>query len=96
VFEAFEAVAHDLSKHIPDDDGGVVAITFDHFRGFIFDSLLGVWSDLGPVVHAFDGERAHKQDTHFVCEIIYDWRLGFAPRADHVDVTVFDKLKFFF
>ena len=60
MFEAFEAVAHDFVKHFPDDDGGVVPIALDHFRGFVFDALLGVWGDLGPVVHAFDGERAYK------------------------------------
>ena len=60
MFEAFEAVAHDFIKHFPDDDGRVVAIAFDHFCGFIFDALLGVWGDLGPVVHAFDRECAHK------------------------------------
>ena len=60
MFEAFEAVAHDFIKHFPDDDGGVVAVAFDHFRGFVFDALLSIWGDLGPVVHAFDGERAYK------------------------------------
>ena len=42
------------------------------------------------------GSAPTNRTPHFVCEVIDDWRLGFAPRTDHVDVAVFDELKFFF
>ena len=94
VFEAFEAVAQDFVEHFPHRNAGVVAVAFDHFDGFVFNAPPGVGRDLRPMAHALDRKRAHEQDAQFIGEVVHDFGLGLAPRADRVEVAVFDEGKF--
>ena len=96
VFEAFEAVAEDFVEHFPHRNAGMVAVALDHFNGFVFNASPGVGRELRPMAHALDRKRAHKQDAQFIGEVIHDFGLGLAPRADGVEVAVFDEGKFLF
>ena len=62
---------------------------------FVFNAPPGIGRDLRPMAHALNRKRAHEEDAQFIGEVIRDFGLGLAPRADCIDVAGFDEGKFF-